>query len=134
MDCLCQYGIVNVWKLWKSNEETDVAWKRELYVGKAFLNKRNGHAWEQKYIILDFPGGPLLPMQKTQVQSLVQGDSTCWRATKPSAPELLMTHARAHMPQLWSPHTETAETPAPRAHALQQEKPLQLERTPDRHN
>ena len=60
MDCLCQYGIVNVWKLWKSNEETDVAWKRELHVGKAFLHKRNGHAWEQKYIILDFPGGPVV--------------------------------------------------------------------------
>lgn len=52
IDCLCQYGIVNVWKLWDSNQETYVAWKRELHVGKESLDQRNGHGWEQNDVFL----------------------------------------------------------------------------------
>ena len=73
-----------------------------------------------------------LPMEGTQVQALVQEDPTCHGATKPcdttTEPALL-----ARKPQLlkptshnyWSPHAATTEARAPRAHALQQEKPPQ---------
>ena len=54
--------------------------------------------------------GIRLPMQGTRVRSLVQEDPTCHGATKP---------------QLLSPHAATTEARAPRARALQQEKPLQ---------
>ena len=47
------------------------------------------------------------PMQRTRVQSLVPENATCWGATKP------MNHA--------------TEARAPKAHARQQEKPLQWE-------
>ena len=57
----------------------------------------------------DFPGGPVvknhLPMKGTHVESLVQEDPTCHGATKPDR------------------HNYWAC--APRARALQQEKPLQ---------
>ena len=50
-------------------------------------------------------------------------------------------HSRAREPQLLSPHATTTEPRAPRAHALQQEKPLQWEAraqqwrvAPARHN
>ena len=49
-----------------------------------------------------------LPMQGTRVQSLVWEDPTCLGA---SAPQLLR------------PHAATTEARAPRARALQQEKP-----------
>ena len=43
-----------------------------------------------KDVMEDFPGGTvdnnLLPGQGTQVQSLVQEDSTCYRAAKPVCP------------------------------------------------
>ena len=54
-------------------------------------------------------------MQGTQVQSLVRENPTCRRATKP------VCH------NYWSPSATTTETHAPRAHALQQEKPPQRE-------
>ena len=44
-----------------------------------------------------------LPMQETKVRSLVQEDSSCFRATK------------AHAPHLLSPHDATTEAPAPGA-------------------
>ena len=53
-----------------------------------------------------------LPMQGTQVQSLVQEDPTCCRATEPE-------------PQLLSPNATTTEACAPRTCASQQEKPPQ---------
>ena len=69
-----------------------------------------------------------LPMQGTQVRALVQEDPTCQGATKPvHQPQLLSLHSRAREPQLLSPHATTTEAHAPRAHALQQEKPLQCE-------
>ena len=42
-------------------------------------------------------------------------------------PQLQSLHSRAHEPQLLSLHATTAEAHAPRAHALQQEKPPQWE-------
>ena len=80
-----------------------------------------------------------LPMQGTQVRSLVWEDPTCRRATKPvccnywaRVPQLLKAAcSRARVPQLLSPHAATTEAHAPRARAPQQEKPLQCEaRTP----
>ena len=62
-----------------------------------------------------------LPMQRTQVRSLVRADPTCRGAT------------RAHEPQLLSFQDTTTEACAPRPHALQQEKPPQREaRAPQR--
>ena len=88
-----------------------------------------------------------LPMQGTQVQSLALEDPTCRRAIKPvrhnywacalepgshnywaCLPQLLKsTSPRARVPQLLSLCAATTEAHAPRAHALQQEKPLQWE-------
>ena len=71
-------------------------------------------------------------MQGTWVRSLVQEDPTCRGATKPvrhnywaGVPQLLKpVHSRACMPQLLSPWAATTEAHVPRAHALQQENPL----------
>ena len=46
---------------------------------------------------------------------------------RPSKINLLSLPSRACEPQLLSPHATTTEARAPRAHALQQEKPLQWE-------
>ena len=54
-----------------------------------------------------------LPMQGTQVRSLVWEDPTVCGAAKPSAPQLL------------SPGATTTEAGVPRARAPQQEKPPQ---------
>ena len=86
-------------------------------------------------------------MQETRVQSLIQEDPTCRRATKPMChncwacalepvshnywarmPQLLKPrHNRVHMLQLLSPRAATTEAHTPRAHAPQQEKPPQWE-------
>ena len=72
-------------------------------------------------------------MQGTRVQALVWEDPTCLGATKPSVPQLLSLRSRACEPQLLSPRPATTEAHVPRAHAPQQEKPLQWEaRTPQR--
>ena len=63
-----------------------------------------------------------LPMQGTQVRSLVREDPTCCRATKP---QLLSLRSRAREPQLLSLHAATTEARMRRAHAPQQEKPPQ---------
>ena len=66
-----------------------------------------------------------LPTQETWVRSLVREDPTCRRATKPVHQKLLSLCSRACEPQLLSSHATTTEAHAPRARALQQEKPLQ---------
>ena len=87
-----------------------------------------------------------LPMHRTQVRSLVQEDPTCCGATKPvrhnywsprtvepachkywahTLQLLKPVHSRVHVPQLLSLRAATTEARTPRAHALQQEKPLQ---------
>ena len=63
-----------------------------------------------------------LPVQGTQVLSLVQEDPTCHRATKPVCHYYC---SRAHEPQLLSLHATTTEACTPRAHVPQQEKPMQ---------
>ena len=83
--------------------------------------------------LLDFPGGTMdgtmgvcLPMQGMQIQFLLGEDSTCCRAVKARAPQLLEPiHSRASEPQLQSPSVSTTEAHAPRICALQQEKPPQ---------
>ena len=59
------------------------------------------------------------PMQGTRVWSLVQEVPTCHGASKP-----VCHNCWAREPQLLSLCATTAEAYAPRAHALQQEKPL----------
>jgi len=49
---------------------------------------------------------------------------------KAQVPQLLSQCSRAHKPQLLSPCAVTTEAHMPRAHALQQEKLLQLESSP----
>ena len=82
-----------------------------------------------------------LPMEGTPVRSLAQEDPTCCGATKRFAPQLMSQHSRAREPQLLSPRATTTVACAPRARALQQDKPLQWEActrqqrvAPARHN
>ena len=63
-----------------------------------------------------------LSMQGTWVRSLAWEDPTCHGATKPASHNYW-----ARVPHLLSPRATTAEARTPRAHALQQEKPLQWE-------
>ena len=49
------------------------------------------------------------------------------RSNEAHEPQLLSLRSIAREPQLLSPRTTTTEAHAPRAHALQQEKPLQWE-------
>ena len=49
------------------------------------------------------------------------------QSNKAHAPQLLSRHSRACESQLLSPRATTTEAHVPRAHALQQEKPLQRE-------
>ena len=65
-----------------------------------------------------------LPMQGTQVQSLVWEDPIATEQLSPCA-LLLSLHSGARVPQLLSPRAATTEVRVPRACALQQEKPLQ---------
>ena len=58
-----------------------------------------------------------LPMQETWVQSLVQEDLTCHRASKPVGHKYWCRHSRAWVPQLLSPCATTTEASAPRASA-----------------
>ena len=89
-----------------------------------------------------------LPVQGTRVQSLIREDPTCCGATKPvchnyracalepashnywvRVPQLLKpVRSRACVLQLLSPCAATTEARVPRACALQQEKPPQLEK------
>ena len=75
---------------------------------------------------LDFPGGRVvrnLPAnaQGTRVQALIQEDPTCKYV---HVPQLLSLRSRARELQLLSPRATTTEAHVPRAHALQQGKPL----------
>ena len=58
-------------------------------------------------------------MQETQVQSLIQEDPSCLRATKPSAPQLLSLYSGAQELQLLKAENPRACAP--------QEKPPQWE-------
>ena len=54
-----------------------------------------------------------------------QGGSHLPRSNEVREPQLLSLCSGTREPQLLSPHAATAEARAPRAHALQQEKPPQ---------
>ena len=90
--------------------------------------------------------GVHLPVQGTQVWSLVWEDPTCWGATKPTHHNYractlesgsqsywacvlqLLTHTQQSCtPQPLSPRAATTEAGVPRASAPQQEKPPQWE-------
>ena len=79
-------------------------------------------------------------MQRTRVRALVRENPICHRAAKPVhhnywawALEPASHNYWAHVLQLLSPRSATTEARAPRAHAFQQEKPLQWEaRAPQR--
>ena len=69
-----------------------------------------------------------LPMQGTRVRALVREDPTCHGAIKPVLlikPQLLSLRSRACKPQLLSLSATITEARTPRAHAPQQEEPLQ---------
>ena len=66
-----------------------------------------------------------LPMQGTQVQSLIQEDLTGSGATEPVCHNYLACNSRAQEPQPLNPCAVTTEALAPRACALQQETSLQ---------
>ena len=67
-----------------------------------------------------------LPMQGTWVWALVWEDPTCHGATKPMHHNCWACTLEPE-PQLLNTRATTTEAHTPRAHALQQEKPLQWE-------
>ena len=66
-------------------------------------------------------------MQGTQVQALVWEDPTCHRATKPMRHNYWACALEPMSHNYSARHATTTEAWVPRAHALQQEKPLQWE-------
>ena len=69
-----------------------------------------------------------LPMQKTQVQSLIQEDPTCRGATKPEHHSYSWARApESGSPNYWRPVPHLLKPPRPRDHALPQEKLRQQE-------
>ena len=80
-------------------------------------------------------------MQGTQVQALLREDPTCCGATEPVHHNYWACALEPVSHKYWSPHATTTEARAPRACALQQEKPPQREAytlqrrvAPTRHN
>ena len=77
----------------------------------------------------DFPGGTVVKNPPTNAGDTGSipgpGRSHMPQSNKAHVPQLLSLHSRAREPQLLSPHAATTEACAPRAHALQQEKPPQ---------
>ena len=93
----------------------------------------------------DFPGGTVVknpPANAGDTGSIPgPGRSHMQRSNWARAPQILSPRYRAREPQPLSPRATTTEARAPRAHALQQEKPLQWEAralqrrvAPARHN
>ena len=78
---------------------------------------------------LDFPGGAVVgkpPANAGDTGSIPgPGRSHLLQSNQAHAPQLLSLHSGSREPQLLSPCATTTEAGAPRAHALQQEKPLQ---------
>ena len=78
---------------------------------------------------MGFPGGTVvenLPANAGDMGSSPgPGRSHMPRSNQARAPQLLSLHSRAHKPQLLSPCATTTEACAPRACALQQQKPPQ---------
>ena len=80
---------------------------------------------------LGFPGGTMVknPPANAGDMGLIPGlgRSHMLQSNWTHAPQLLSLRSRAHEPQLLSPRATTTEARTPRAHAPQQEKPLQWE-------
>ena len=80
-------------------------------------------------MLLDFPGGAVvknLPASAGDTGSSPgPGGSHMPWSNKARAPQLLSLHSRACKPQLLSLRATTTKACAPRARALQQEKPPQ---------
>ena len=79
---------------------------------------------------MDFPGGAVVknpPANAGNMGSIPGpgGSHMLGRNYQARAPQLLSLHSRAREPQLLSPCATTTEAHAPRARALQQEKPQQ---------
>ena len=85
-------------------------------------------AWIRRFEILKIQWIRIcMPVQRTQVQSLVQEDPICHGATKPVHHNYWNQSSRAHQLQLLSPWAITLKSACPRVCALQWEKPLQWE-------
>ena len=87
--------------------------------------------------MLGFPGGTVVKNPPASAgdtgSSPGLGRSHMLQSNEARAPQLLNLCSRSLEPQLLSPRATTTEARVPRAHALQQEKPLQWEaRTPQR--
>ena len=78
---------------------------------------------------MGFPGGTVVKNPPAKAgdtgSSPGLGRSHMPRSNKARVPQLLSLHSRAREPQLLSPRGTTTEAHAPRARALQQEKPPQ---------
>ena len=78
-----------------------------------------------------FPGGAVVKNPPANAgdtgSSPGLGRSHMPQSNKARAPQLMSLRSRAHEPQLLSPRPTTTEACVPRAHAPQQEKPLQWE-------
>ena len=68
-----------------------------------------------------------LPMQGTRIRALVREDPTCRRAAKPVRHNYWACALEPTSHNYWSPRATTTEARAPRARALQQEKPPRWE-------
>ena len=68
-----------------------------------------------------------LPLHGTRVWALVREDPTCCGATKPARHNYWACALEPTSHNYWSPRATTTEACAPRARALQQEKPPQWE-------
>ena len=77
----------------------------------------------------DFPGGAVAKNLSANAGDMDSspgpGRSHMLQSNYAHLPQLLSLHSKAREPQLLSLHATTTEAPAPRACALQQEKPLQ---------
>ena len=82
-----------------------------------------------KYLNLGFPGGTVVKNPPANAgdtgSSPGPGRSHMLRSSSARAPQLLSLRSRAREPPLLSPRATTTEARAPRARALQQEKPPQ---------
>ena len=117
------------WESWRDAKPT-VPQKKQMSPKPGPRTYRN-YPWEKTILSIDLKikwagsllgvqwWGICLPTQETQVQSLMQEDHICQRATKPVC--------HNYWAVLYSPGAATPEARVPKACALQQETPLQWE-------
>ena len=93
-----------------------------IYIIKKMNNTRKDSS-TLKIKLADFPGG--IVGKNSPANAGDRGWPPVWKI--PHATEQLSLCARISEPLIWGPGATTTETGAPRAHALQQKKPLQWE-------